>query len=270
MYKNSYKIGFFGGSTGYDVLVPDEESLVYKLEAKLNKNKDLTDKYGHFKIINFSQPGNLVLNHIFNYIQFGSLVNLNMVISHSPANDFCTMQMNDPTLVRKYKIGYPDVLEAWGRKIHNAADIDIDYMHSEVSRPDFSPAKDRTAPVDLISAYKFRVRQFNGLALGNNQKFIIGFQPWITSKGEMSDKELIAFKGYNPYYQNIYLNVVSLYDTFDNAIDEAFKNIPVANIHRAFKSLKGDNTHFGDTHHLVGPGNEEAANYYYLKLMEVL
>jgi hypothetical protein len=270
-HSSVYRIAFLGGSTGFDVLVPSEQTLVFHLESLLNTRRDL---FGGkpVKIFNLSLPGNLVLNQIVNYVQFGWMIDPDMVICHSAANDLCTMQMNDPAMVRKYKIGYPDVLEAWGKKIHNAASVDIDYQFSDHSDPNFRPAKDRNGPVAIIDAYTHRIKQFSNLVrAGETQaRFIVGFQPWITSKSELHPEEIIVRSSYNPYYQKIYKNVESMYSELSADIVSRLNGIDLANIHEHFRALDGSLRHFGDTHHLLGAGNREAALCYFNKIVETI
>lgn len=259
-YKDYFVIGFFGGSTGYDVLVPDHESLVHYLENILNKKRYKNKKV---KIINLSQPGNLVLNQVMNCVQFSHLIKPDMIISHAAANDLCTMQMNDPCLVGDYQIGYPDVLEAWGKKIHNAVDEPIDYQYSDESSSDFRPAKERVNPRSLIYAFTHRVKQFGALANDWLKcPFIVGLQPWITSKGSLSEDEKIKRVSYNKYYQKIYNNVEYLYEHFSHDMTNGFKPYKTANLHHWFGKLDDSETHFGDTHHLLAKGNLEAAKCY--------
>ena len=264
-FEDSYRIAFLGGSTGFDVLVPDSGTLVKHLENQLNSDPDIQSKIGKkIKIFNLSQPGNLVLNQIMNFVQFGHLIKPALVVCHSAANDLCTMQMNDPVLVNSYAIGYPDVLEAWGKKIHNARDVPIDYQYSDHNSADFRPAKDRVSPSSIVDAYTFRVHQFSKLvqSLGVSN-FVVGFQPWITSKRSRSASENEKRASYNPYYQTIYRNVEHLYENFSSMIIEKLEPLHVANLHEHFCDLGPEVEHFGDTHHLLSAGNEEAARCYY-------
>ncbi len=264
-FEDYYRIAFLGGSTGFDVLVPDSGTLVRHLEKQLNSDTDIRRKIGkEVKIFNLSQPGNLVLNQIMNFVQFGHLIKPELVVCHSAANDLCTMQMNDPVLVNNYAIGYPDVLEAWGKKIHNARDVSIDYQYSDHKSADFRPAKDRVSPSSIIDAYTFRVHQFSmlvqSLCISN---FIVGFQPWITSKQSRSPSEDEKRASYNPYYQMIYRNVEHLYENFSSLIIKKLEPLHVANLHDHFRDLSPEEEHFGDTHHLLSEGNKEAARCYF-------
>lgn len=270
-YNDYYRIAFFGGSTGFDVLVPGNESLVFHLENTLNTRPDFFSGK-KVKIFNLSLPGNLVLNQIVNFIQFAWLVKPDLVICHSAANDLCTMQMNDPDLVQKYKIGYPDVLEAWGKKIHNAVRERIDYQFSDSNAENFAPARDRNGPTAVIDAYAHRVRQFNKTvqASDHSVRFLAGFQPWITSKQSLHPEEERARVTYNPYYQKIYQNVEFMYETLADVIVEKIGgDIPLANLHRHFNSLDSRVRHFGDTHHLIDAGNREAAACYAAEILKL-
>ena len=271
-FSDYFRVGFFGGSTGFDVLVPGAETLVSQLEKLLNDDEGIRRKLGKpIKIFNLSQPGNLVLNQIMNFIQFGHLIEPHLVICHSAANDLCTMQMNDPVLVNQYAIGYPDVLEAWGKKIHNAHSVDIDYQFSDHNELNFRPAKDRVSPTSIIDAYTSRVCQFSKLtqSLGIS-RFVVGFQPWITSKSHNSKVEEERRVAYNPYYQTIYKNVEHMYQNYSGPILEKFENLTVANMHSHFENLSSELDHFGDTHHLLAEGNKEAAKCYYQVIRKIV
>ncbi len=270
VYKDFYKIGFFGGSTGFDIFVKDSDTIVSKLENKINNDQDILNKIGKVKIINFSQCGNSILTEILNYVQFGGLVDLNLIISHGPVNDFIHMQINDPTLVKNYKISYTDVLEAWGRKIHDADDIDIEFLHADVNRPDFKPVKPKSSPDDILNTYVFRTNQFYNLVKGTGKKFISSLQPWITSKQNLSKKELEFKDSYNPFYQQVYKNVPMLYEKFVSTYSKQLSHIPCVNIHEVFKNLSNKTDHFGDVCHLQEPGNEVSANEYFKKFKQLI
>ena len=227
------------------------------------KKKSLTSKVRKkFRVINLSQPGNLVLNQIFNYILFGDQLGLSLVSSHNPVNDFATLQMNDPRMVSGFKIGYWDVLEAWSRKIHDNDGVDIDYDHAEEDSAEFQPAKIRNNPYAIIEAYHYRISQFCNLVTQSGKIFVNGFQPWITSKKELSESEENSLKTYKRFYQDVYQNVPILYDLYFSL--KKFKDKPgnFLNLHDAFGKLNGSITHFGDVCHLVGAGNEYAAKQY--------
>lgn len=261
-FSNFYKIGFFGGSTGFDVLVKKEDTLVYKLEKKLNRENIIKEKFGQVKIINFSQPGNMLLNQIINYIQFAQLSKLNMVISHNPANDYATSLMNDPVLVKKYKIGYVDILEAFSRKIHDADDIEIDCIYMDVNSKDFKPVDSKTSPEVVIESYLFRIKQFQNIVESQKQVFISGYQPFVYSKKNLSINEKEKLKNYNMYYSKIYSKIPILYEIFEKKFKHQIRNMNFLNLHNEFENLDNKVDHFGDVVHLLEAGNEVSAESY--------
>lgn len=264
--KNQYQIGFFGGSTGFDVLVPYEQSIVGKLENKLNSNKDITAKYGKIKIINFSQPGNLVLNQIFNFIQFGSLGNLKIIISHSSGNDFGAALTNDPRIVKKYKIAYVEIMEAWGKKIHDSK-LDVDILNLDPNLKNFKVLNLKTDPATAFNAYKFRIDQFANLVTSQNKIFINGIMPHIFSKKILSNFEKKKLKDSNPYYKNVYDALPKVYELFNaNIKNDSFYKI--INFHEIFKNLTPSKNHFGDFVHLLDDGNEIVSDEYYKSIIE--
>ena len=179
--KDMFQIGFFGGSTGFDILVPNEKTIVYKLENKLNSDHSVQKKIGKAKVINYSQPGNVIINQIINFIQFGQLANLKIVISHSSGNDFGAGLISDPKIVKKYKIVYLDILEAWSKKVHESK-YDIDLSFSDINEKTFKPVEIKTDTKTSLDAYIFRVNQFSEIVNSQEKKFINGIMPHIFSK----------------------------------------------------------------------------------------
>jgi hypothetical protein len=265
--KSQFQIGFFGGSTGYDVLVPYDQSIVGKLEKKLNNNKYIKEKYGLVKIINFSQPGNLVLNQIINFIQFGSLANLKIIISHSSGNDFGAGLSNDPKIVKKYKIAYLDVMEAWGKKIHDSY-LDIDILHLDQNSQDFKTLNLKTDPLTAFNAYKFRIDQFAKLVTSQNKIFVNGVMPHIFSKKKLSQFEEKKLKNSNPYYKNVYEALPKVYEILNSDIKNNNSHYKIINFHEIFADLSPTKNHFGDFVHLLDEGNEVVSNEYYKSILE--
>ena len=255
-------VGIFGGSTGYDVLVPDHEAFYSMLEVDLNKRASSSGLEKRFRVINFSQPGNMLLNQIFNFVLHGERFKLDFVICHNAVNDFATLQMNDQNLVERHMIGYCDVLEAWGCAVHERAEPTVEYFRSDISEPGFKPASCKNGADAILKATFFRINQFSRLARVSGAIFINGFQPWITSKKQLSDFEKDRLENYNPYYQEIYKNVPFLYEQYEKywlkEIDADFS----INFHKIFSNLPGNVNHFGDVCHLLGPGNEVIAKHY--------
>ena len=271
-YENYYKIGFFGGSTGFDILVKDEDTIVKKLEKKLNNNLELVRKCGLFKIINFSQPGNLVFSQILNYIQFSVLMNLKLIISHNPSNDFGTTPMNDPKIVKSYKLAYVDMMEAFAEKIHEPDNVKIDVNFCDTNDiKNFKPAPIKTDVDTIIKSYLTRLYQFKELSEESNKLFISGYQPFIFSKKNLSDFEKKKLESYKPYYKKVYDIIPKIYDKFgqDYEIDVA-KEINFINFHKKFFNLSREISHFGDTVHLLEPGNELIAEEYYKYIKNLL
>lgn len=263
-YADHFRIAFYGGSTGFDILVPDADTICAKLERKLNGSEAVRGVLGRpVKIFNLSQPGNLVINQLINHVVFGSQLQPHMVISHNAVNDFASHQTNDPNLVSNYALGYPDVLEAWGRKVHDAHDVDIDYLHADPQRDDFVPAQPRTGPDAVLGAYHTRLRQFCRLCEDAGIAFVNGFQPWVTSKRSLSADEQRRLREYNPFYRDVYQNVPELYSKYRSDFLTRDPIGILADLESHFRDLDGSVTHFGDVCHLYEPGDEECAGVYF-------
>ena len=129
--------------------------------------------------------------------------------------------------------------------LHDAVDVEIDYLYAEPADPDFRPVSPRNRPEAVICAYHTRMKQFALFAQANGAAFISGFQPWITSKRALTPREQERLHTYNPYYQLVYSNMPMLNDMYDKLLDE--ERLPyVLNLHRYFGQLGDEETHFGD------------------------
>lgn len=259
-------VAVFGGSTGFDILVPDEATFAARLEQFLNADAELLARTGRsFKVVNLSQPGNMTLNQIVNYIVFCHRLRPDIVVSHNGANDIATAQMNDRNLIANYDLGYADVLETWGRMLHRNPGVPLDYDHARPEDPQFRPAQVRTRPEEVIRSYHARVLQFRELAAAQGAHFISGFQPWITSKRNLSPFERERLSSYNPYYQTVYANAPELYERYDRLL-ETEDHAWVVNLHRRFRDLDPDTDHFGDVCHLLEPGDKVVGQAYARKI----
>lgn len=261
-YPDHFVICVFGGSTGYSILLPDELTFAQQLEVRLNRNDAFRDLAGKpCRVVNLSHPGNMLLNQIFNYVLFCHLIKPDLVISHFGANDIATAQMNDRRLVSRYDLSYCDVLEVWGRKIHDCTDVDVDYDFARPDNPNFRPAEVRNGPEIVLRSMDNRVTQFAALVRGEGRRFIGGFQPWVYSKGSPSEAEQQKMRSYNPFYQRVYGNAKSLCDMYSERL--AAKPRPgFIDLHTRFAELDGSVTHFGDVCHTVAAGDTLLAAHY--------
>ena len=255
---------FSGGSTGFDILVPDEDTIAYGLENELRimQQKGVLEKDKEVVVLNISQPGNLILNQITNYILFAMELKPDVVISHYGANDIGCGLINDATLLNKYGIGYADVLESWGKAIHEseesiAMDWNTDDRHMK-------PAPLTNFPRAVIEAMDMRIKQYSNIVKAENSIFIAGFQPWITSKYNHSDDEIKANSIYNPYYKNMYLAAPEAFRQYSQKLktDVTKSDHGIVDISKCFSGLVSDVTHFGDVCHLTKHGNKICINEY--------
>jgi len=265
-YPDRLIVAVFGGSTGFSVLLPDKETFSCQMEEILNNDEELLAKTGKkFKVVNLSHPGNVLINQIINYLLFCQRLNPDVVVSHYASNDLCTGQHTNRTFLSKYGICYVDVLEAWGRKIHDADDVAIDYDFSDPSSPDFKPVESQNTPQDIIRACHEKIIQFEQIVRASGAFFIGGFQPWISSKKNLSPAEESAAKAYNPYYQKIYQNTVLLMDMYEDLLQK--EQLPyILSLHDLFKDLSKEITHFGDVVHMLPPGDRVIAEAYAKKI----
>ncbi len=261
-YPNHEIVAVFGGSTGFSTLVPDEQTFSSQLERMLNEDRALAQKIGKpFKVVNLSLPGFVVLQHALAHLLFCWDIKPQVVISHGGWNDLILGQINDRRLISKYCIAYEGVMEAWGRKIHDTADVEIDFDHSDPDSPDFRPVRPVNKPEDVIRSYHVRTEQFRNMAEAGGARFISGFQPWVMSKRVQSAFEQEKIRTYYRYYQFEYENMPILCGMYEDIIDREGLAY-VVNLHRRFKELDGSVTHFGDNIHTNEIGERIIAEEY--------
>ena len=135
-----------------------------------------------------------------------------MIISHNPTNDYVSPMINDPILIKNYKLGYNDILPSFARKIHDADDVDIDSSYMDINSEDFKPAEPKTNPEVIIESFIFRLKQFENLVTSLGKTFISGYQPFINSKKNLSEYEKSKVSTYNPYYQKVYKAIPTVYE----------------------------------------------------------
>ena len=198
-----YLVQLYGGSCGFDILVPDEYTIAAQIEKYLNNNRSLLGIDKPIHVLNMSAPGNVVLNQINTFTLFGYPLSPDIVVSHHGANDVITGLITDSRLLNEFQITYPDVQETWGKCIHNSND-NVNYDFADPNNANFEPVEIQCFPPQVAKAYVSRVSQFRRYVEGLGIKFISGFQPICTSKKSLNKKELENIKGYNPYYAKNY------------------------------------------------------------------
>lgn len=267
-YSDKFRICLFGGSNAFSILVKDSKTFAQKLENLLNADDELKKKIGkNFKILNFSQPGNTMLNQIFNYIMFGSLVKPDLVISHGGACDFNYGQISDPFLLNNYNITYVEISETWSKIVHES-DKKIEQDFCDEKSGNFVPVRVKNFPDKIIDSYHQRMIQFKNLVESNSTKFINSLEPILYSKKSHSNEEKKNIKNYNKYYGAVYNNLLKLFDDYQKKYLEGNLEFNV-NLHKEFNKLDSSITHFGDVVHTVETGEEIIANMYYKKIQEI-
>ena len=263
---------FSGGSTGFDILVPDKDTIAYGIEDELKSMQEngLLEKNKEVVVLNISQPGNLILNQMNNYILFAMELKPDVVISHFGANDIGCGLINDSTLLNKYGIGYADVLESWAKAIHESEQsIAMDWNTDDKN---MKAAPLTNFPRAVIEAMDLRIKQYSNIVRAENSIFIAGFQPWITSKHNHSDDEKKANSIYNPYYKNMYLAAPEAFKEYSHKLttDMSKGDHGIIDLSKCFSKLLSDVTHFGDVCHLTKHGNKVCINEYSKALFDRL
>ncbi len=268
MYSDKFRICLFGGSNAFSILVDDSNTFAQKLENLLNNDLKLIEKIGKsFKILNFSQPGNTMLNQIFNYIMFGSHIKPDLVISHGGACDFHYGQISDPFLLNNYKITYAEISETWSKIVHDS-EKKIEQDFCDEKSDNFVPVKVKNFPDKIIDSYHQRMIQFKNMVECEQTKFLNSLEPILYSKKSFSEQENKNVKNYNKYYSEVFDNLLKLFDDYQSKYLSENPNYNV-NIHKEFKKLDSSVTHFGDVVHTVETGEEIIANIYYKKIKEI-
>ena len=264
-----YLVQFYGGSTGFDILVDDEHTISQLIENFMNENASQHNIRKPVHVLNLSQPGNVLLNQISNYMNFGYLLKPDMVISHHGANDIATGLVTDSALLNKYSITYPDVQETWSKVLHNSSHT-VSYDFADHTKPDFKPVDLKNFPPVVAQAYFERVKQFKEIVESQNIKFVSGFQPWITSKENLHPDEFSKNSSYNPYYKINYAACKSTFELSESIFNNKFGDNGFVNMHRFFKTLDSALIHFGDVCHLTEIGDQEAASCYNKYILAIL
>ena len=268
-YPDHKLIAVFGGSNGFSILVNYNETFTNKLEVKLNKSEDLRKKFGKkFKVLNFAQPANTLLNQIINYTIFGSQINPDLVISHSGVCDLQYGQISDSFLLNNYNLTYVEMAETWGKIIHDS-DLEIDQDFCIVDSDNFKPVQAKNNPQKIMESFHSRSQQFKKIVEANGSIFINSLEPFLYSKKSYSDEEKKHLKAYNKYYQVVFYNMKKLFDDYEaRYLLNKDVNYNV-NFHNIFKSFDGNATHFGDIIHTIESGEEIIANEYFNKILEM-
>lgn len=267
-YRDFLRVCLFGGSNAFSILVNDQNTFSKKLEDKLNENINLIKKTKKkFKILNFSQPANTMINQISNYIIFGFQTKPDLVISHGGVCDFHYGQISDPFLLNNYNLTYVEISETWSKIIHDSNKaIEQDYCDEKSGN--FMPVKIKNFPEKIIESYHSRMMQFKNIVESSSIKFINSLEPFLYSKQSYSSDEDEIKKTYNKYYHPVYNNMLKLFEDYENKYlsDNPSFNV---NLHKKFKKLDKCTTHFGDIIHTIETGEEVIAQSYYEKILEL-
>jgi len=264
-----FLVQFFGGSTGFDILVPDHETIASRIESFMNKNLDRLGIQKQVIVLNLSQPGNVLLNHISNFTLYGFKLRPDMIISHHGFNDVVSGLISDHRLLKELDITYPDITESWSRFLHQTTHpINLD--HGDESSPRFRPVDFASFPNLVVKSFVERVSQFCAYSCSIDAFFLSGLQPALYSKQRHSPLEETYISNYKTYYKKIYSAVEYSFDLASEHLSSRSDCGVLVDIHSKFKQLSPDTTHFGDTCHLLSEGNEVVAEAYNQEIVRLL
>jgi len=267
--REIFLVEFYGGSTGFDILVSDHETIAARIEKLLNENATELGINRPVVVLNLSQPGNVILNHILNFTLYGYALDPDIIISHGGFNDFLSGMVSDHALLRDHAITYQDTMESWARFLHQSKHT-IPLDNADESNKCFMPVDMKSYPPLVVNAYAERLAQFKTYADSVNATFVSGLQSCLYSKQSISAEETKFTKSYQQYYKKPYMAIRSCFDLASEVLTSGDKYGVHIDIHKYFYSLKSMDTHFGDNHHLLPKGTEEAALCYYKGIHKAL
>ncbi len=267
-YPDHIIVTVFGASNAFSILVKDSDSFSQKLEKKLNDDENLKKKLNKkFKVLNFSQPANTMLNQIINYNLYAYPLNPEIVISHGGVCDFHYGQISDSFLLNNYDITYVEIAEAWGKIIHDSK-IEIAQDYVDENNENFKPVKVKNNPKKIIDSFHNRSQQFKKMVESNGSIFINSLEPFLYSKKSYSNEEKEKIKIYFKYYHDVYNNMKKLFDDYEKKYLNTSKIDYNINFHKIFNNFDSTVTHFGDIIHTLEAGEEIISNEYYKKILK--
>lgn len=238
-------IGVFGGSTVFSIGCLHEETWTYQLEKKLNDFCFEHDINTKFTVLNFGQPGCVVVNELLFYLFFCQSLHLDYVIAHDGYHDLDWGQVVDPSLLSEHQISYIKDLEAWPGRLHN---------HNKTA-----PNRGIVNSSDVVlQTYFERKCQFKNIVESFGSVFLWGIQPILHSKKPLTSVEKIYHQhGMNDTATK---NITVMYENLHQLPYQEKTHIVKVNEH--FAALNTNKTLFIDFWHTNADGDDVIADTY--------
>lgn len=252
-------IAVFGGSAAWSMYALYEEMFSQLLEGKLNRRAAACGLKRTFHVLNFAQQGNVVINEMLNFLLMASRWRPEVVIAHDGFNDLVYGQISDRFLLNTWQLTYQSNLESWpallhplpgttGRSVQAAGNCDV-----------------RNYPRAILQAYLERVKQFETVCTSQGVRhFILGLQPTILSKKEMSDLEKVRTERHldtsTDKMAPAYKNTTFLYEKLVPLMRQRFSRI--VDWPALFSAYGRESSLFGDVMHTAPAGDEIIAEGY--------
>jgi hypothetical protein len=248
-------VAVFGGSAAWSTHTLYDEMFSAILEKNLNYFC-LTSNLGlRVSVLNFAQPSAITLNNIIAYTLYCSELKPNIVLLHCGANDLAFGQTSDRYLLSIHKISYQFQLEKWAEILasgNSNKSIDIEWDSIPISN----------YPRHILKAFASRVKQFEQMVTQSGSDFIVGLQPTIYSKSNISQDEFrwkqdSEGQFWGPVLKNVRLLYSELLIKFPKIGCDNF-----VNIHDEFSKCDSRDSHFFDAIHTSPLGDKLIATMY--------
>jgi len=256
--KNHKVIAVFGGSTVFSACCQEDETFCARLEQKFS-NLIAEQKIDYcVTVLNFGIPANLVQDQINTYILFAERFSPDLIISHSGFNDLNCGMLNDPTLIKKYRINYLNGVENWATYVPSSGDVPL--TQSDIPG---EPLKITGPPKPVIDTFLFRQFQFQRL-IGERSQFLWGLEPLWFAKNLTEEESALCRMFFDTHktLQPVFDRMPRLYEMLQTEI----KNIDPGyfiNFPDKHKKFGEDLFAFSDPVHQAPDGDNFIAEIYF-------
>ena len=245
-----------GGSAAWSWFAFHEETFSYLLERRLQAMLTAAGRPETIYVLNFGQGGTVVLHEMIVYLLHCEKLRPDIVISHDGYNDLAWALTSDPNLLDR-QICAPHIFESWAARLHG----------TESSEPRVKPGQElrpSNRPRPIIEAYLERKLQLARLAEAAGARHIFSVQPWILSKGKLSEieRDYVTEMRRSETYGKLYERMPYLYQALTDSLQK-LPDISAVNLHSSFASFDKEETLFQDAMHTTPLGEKAIADCYF-------
>jgi lysophospholipase L1-like esterase len=251
-------IAVLGGSSAFSVYCDDRRMFSAVLEHRLSEYEDLKERHIRVTVLNFGAPGHVVLNELTTYLLFVERLRPDFVIAHDGINDCHYGLINDPFLLGRHQIAYPDSMEKWAQILHGSTDRDTSQAPFESS----GHLRNLNSVTDVAKAFVARKRQFKRIVELGGGRFVWALQPAFFSKHGLSEREALGVESYTgQLYRDQAKQLPELFRLLSERVAHDANDI-VVDLHRQFGKFGAETTLFADHVHLLPAGDAIVADIY--------